>query len=48
MTIKIIIIPHPNKSPKKPDTYVFRGKDALQEAEKLITEKYSRSKNHEI
>ena len=49
MTIKIIIIPHPNKPPKEPETYIFRGKNALQEAEELITKKYSRGeKNHEI
>jgi len=49
MTIKIIIIPHPNKHPKKPETYIFRGKNALQEAENLISKKYTGGeKNHEI
>jgi len=44
MTIKIIIIPHPNKPNKKPQTYIFRGKDAITDAEKLLSQKYSRGK----
>jgi len=36
MFIKIIITEHH----KKPDKYIFSGKDALKNAQKLITKKY--------